>query len=167
MNSNDKKLILDLALKKISEKYFLKNYSGDLYDMNKHVKDLLNNALATQDPDDVEYPMLFASIFDLYNQDLSDILCKLLLQDWHYKHEDIVSIMQGLKNPSTVDALYLTAFKTYKYLDYDEFFGLARKCTWALSDINTKEAIEKLKLLAQSDNPLIKSYAEKRLVGRE
>ena len=62
-----------------------------------------------------------------------------------------------------MEALYRTAFVEHEYRAYDEFFGLARRCTWALADIGTVEAYEKLELLAQCNNPMIAAYAQKRL----
>jgi HEAT repeat protein len=50
-----------------------------------------------------------------------------------------------------------------EYLQYDENFALARKCTWALTDIGTDAAMAKLQELAGSSNPKIRSYARKRL----
>jgi hypothetical protein len=46
---------------------------------------------------------------------------------------------------------------------YDECFGLARKCTWALADIGTPEAHARLEILAKHSNPQIAAYAQKRL----
>ncbi|MES2774267.1 MAG: hypothetical protein V4722_08790 [Bacteroidota bacterium] len=166
MNNIDKKLILDLSLGKISQKAFFEAYSFDLSGISNHVKNLLSSALLTQVPDDVEYPMLLGFIFKVYGHDFKDLLVNLLQQDWHYKHEDIVSIMQDLRYSDFVDVLYLTALKTFKYLHYDDVLGLARKCTWALSAIDTPYAINKLELLAQSPNALIKSYAQKRLAAK-
>ena len=91
------------------------------------------------------------------------VLIQLLEASWHQRHEDIAHTLQGLKDPRAVDALYRTAFARYDYLAYDEVFGLARKCTWALADTGTPEAKAKLKLLAAGENPLIAGYAQKRL----
>ena len=55
------------------------------------------------------------------------------------------------------------AVVTHQYLDYDEFFGLARKCTWALADIGTPEANTALQELSQVDNQTIADYAQERL----
>jgi hypothetical protein len=91
------------------------------------------------------------------------VLIDLLGKPWHCKHEDIVSALQRLKDPRAVDSLYHAALISHAYLDYDEFFGLARKCTWALADIGTVEAQSRLKSLAQSENAQIAQYAQKRL----
>ncbi|MFL6332847.1 MAG: hypothetical protein ACJ754_05815 [Pyrinomonadaceae bacterium] len=90
-------------------------------------------------------------------------LIGLLGQSWHSRHEDVVSALQQLKDDRAVDALYEEAHASYEYLEYDEFYGLARKCTWALADIGTPEAKAKLEVLAREDNELVAGYARKRL----
>jgi hypothetical protein len=91
------------------------------------------------------------------------VLIQLLGASWHQRHQDIAHTLQGLKDPRAVDALYQATFVRYHYLAYDEYFGLARKCTWALADTGTPEAKAKLKLLAAGENPVIAGYAQKRL----
>lgn len=95
--------------------------------------------------------------------DLVDIYIALLPASWHYEHENIVNILQDLKDTRTTQILYKTALTHYDYLDYDEGFGLARKCTWALADIGTTEARLLLKELAKNENKIIAHYAQKRL----
>jgi hypothetical protein len=73
--------------------------------------------------------------------------------------------LQRLKDPDTVDCLYRAALKAFPYLDYDESHSLAVKYIWALRAINTPHAIEELKLLAKSDNPIISENAV-RLLNR-
>ena len=98
-----------------------------------------------------------------FSNKFSEIFCKLLQADWHYKHEDIAQILQGLKDPSTVDCLYRAAELQFDYLNYDDTFGFARKCTWALADIGTPEAKAKLQQSARSSNDFGAKYAQKRL----
>jgi hypothetical protein len=90
-------------------------------------------------------------------------LVGLLGQTWHSRHEDVVLALQGLKDPRAVDALYVEAHASYEYLDYDDTYGLARKCAWALADIGTPEAKARLEALAREDNKLVAGYARKRL----
>lgn len=82
---------------------------------------------------------------------------------WHSRHEDVVLALQRLRCPAAVEVLEKTAHATHAYLEYDEDFALARKCTWALADIGTPTAHEALWRLAGSDNSLIAGYAQKRL----
>ena len=123
-----------------------------------HALELLSDAIAKMDADAVE-----DSVVSACSASFVPLLMKLLALPWHRQHEEIVSTFQFLKDARTVDALYEASFARHEYLSYDSRFGLARKCTWALADIGTPEAREKLELLASGENPLIASYAQKRL----
>jgi hypothetical protein len=90
-------------------------------------------------------------------------LVALARAPWHFSHEDVVLALQQLRSPETVGILEKTAFAVHDYLGYDEFFGLARKCTWALADVGTTEAQQALERIANCDNPVIAAYAKKRL----
>jgi hypothetical protein len=124
---------------------------------------LLNEAFENKDSDLVEEVIFSESDFGEFSNRFSEIFCKLLQADWHYRHEDIAFILQGLKDPSTVNCLYNAAELQFDYLDYDETYQFARKCTWALADIGTPEAKAKLQQLAHSNNELVAQYAQKRL----
>ena len=90
-------------------------------------------------------------------------LLALLKMDAHYNHEDIIGILQRIKDTRAVEGIYNASLLYHSYLAYDETSGLARKCTWALADIGNEEAYEKLKLLAANPNVHIAGYAQKRL----
>lgn len=78
-------------------------------------------------------------------------------------HEDIVRELQALRPAEAVEALYRAAHDRHDYLEYDEFRGLARKCTWALADIGTPQARACLERLAAEPDPQVAEYAKKRL----
>ncbi|MEP4196931.1 MAG: hypothetical protein ABJL99_14990 [Aliishimia sp.] len=94
---------------------------------------------------------------------LCQILVSTLVQDWHTRHEDVVSNIQRLKCMNAVIALELRAVDCPAYLQWDENLALARKCTWALADIGTADALDALKRLAQAESLLVRSFARKRL----
>jgi hypothetical protein len=60
---------------------------------------------------------------------------------WRPRHEDVATALQKLRNPVAVDALYTAAIARHDYLAYDELFGLARKCAWALADIGSNQRV--------------------------
>jgi HEAT repeat protein len=91
------------------------------------------------------------------------VLVALLGSPWHQRHEDIVRALQELRDPRAVDSLYQAALAVHEYRDYDEFQGLARRCTWALADIGTAEAFSRLQALARSPDELVAGYARKRI----
>jgi hypothetical protein len=90
------------------------------------------------------------------DRDFTSILLLLLDEKWHTSEEDIVGILEIIKDPKSIDKLYETAISVP---DYDDMRALAKKCMWALSAINTPEAIQKLKLLQSSDDKIIKENA--------
>ncbi len=126
----------------------------------------LRKAIDRCDPDGVEDALNQAFGAGL-TTDLIPTLIELVELPWHYRHEDVVSALQELKPPSAVRALRRAAVVTHAYLDYDEFFGLARKCTWALADIGTEDAKAALNDLAATENKIIAGYARKRLENWE
>lgn len=113
--------------------------------------------LLQNEANDVEY--LLIAIFELFVEDYVDVLCKLMNETWNFQHENIAIIFQKIKSPKTIVCLYNAALTQFEYLEYDEAFALAVKCIWALGDINTPESKDKLKLLAQSENEIIKENA--------
>lgn len=88
--------------------------------------------------------------------DYTDILLQLLDESWHFSVEDIISILELIKDPKSVDKLYEVALNVP---DYDEMRAIAKKCMWALSAINTPDAIQKLKLLENTDDWIIRENA--------
>jgi len=141
------------------KKDFIRDFPVDVRKKPQYIIQLLEIAYCEKNADDVEYALIIAGSFDLITTEYQYILLKLLEADWHFKHENIAEIFQKLKIPDTVEYLYKTALTQFEYLEFDEFFALAVKCIWALGDIRTDEAIKKLKLLAQSDNEIIKENA--------
>lgn len=122
----------------------------------------LNSVAQSGDADAVESAVFNA--FDAgFSPDFVPALLTLIPRRDHTRHEDIVSALQELRDPRAVEALYDAALVDHEYLAYDEFFGLARKCTWALADIGTPEAHSRLQALAKHNNSQIAAYARKRL----
>ncbi|MDH2913851.1 hypothetical protein N7V53_15110 [Kosakonia sp. HypNH10] len=92
-----------------------------------------------------------------------DILNQLVTASWHQKHEEVVRLLAHYKQPSSANHLYEAALFNLDYRDYDEDFVLANKCIMALEKIQNQNAIEKIELLANADNELIRQYVQKHL----
>ncbi len=106
---------------------------------------------------------LFEYFKDKRTKDALPMIVEVMLDSWHHRHEDIVSIIQDHKVIGTEDKLYQLALMKFEYLDYDDNFALARKCTWALADIGTVRAQELLIKLGKCENPMICGFANKRI----
>ena len=94
---------------------------------------------------------------------ISDLLITALPMTWHSRHEDVVGALQDTRPAGAEGVLFDAAHARHDYLDYDDAFGLARKCTWALADIGTDAAKQKLHALTRCGEPMIEGYAQKRL----
>ena len=163
MTKKEKKLINKLMQNKISKEYFLQVFPINIIDNPTYIQNLLEIAYKDKEANDIEYLLIVGFKFNLFTEDYTNILCRLLLEQWHYQHENIARILQILKMPESIDCLYKTAKSKFKYLEYNDSSALAVKCIWVLGEINTDEAREKLKLLTQSKNQIISDNAKYQL----
>nr|WP_319396638.1 hypothetical protein [uncultured Desulfobacter sp.] len=163
MTNAEKKLIEELMSDTITKMEFRNRFPVDIQQNSDYILSNLEKAFNDKNADDIEDILFVGFSFSLFSNKFVNVLCDLIIEEWHYKHEDIAMILQELKDPQSIDNLYKTALSKYEYLDYDDSCALAVKCIWALGDINTDYAREKLKLLATSDNSIIKENAVRQL----
>lgn len=167
MDAAKGQLIWDLARGDVSEDAFIAQFGADPRTTPELVRSELEQSYVERSPDDLRTALVLAFRFGLSRQ-WAPLLCKLMEEDWHYSHEDIARALQDLRVPSTIDCLYRTALRKHDYLAYNDNESLAVKCIWALHDIGTSEAIEKLQLLSRSDLPAsVRERALKRLSALE
>lgn len=126
------------------------------------VSTLLQEAITSHNSDDVESALQIVGIAG-YSPCFLPMLITLLELPWHRSHEDIVVWFEYLKAPESVEVLYRTALVEHAYRDYDETFGLARRCTYALQKVGTVTALEKVRLLAHCENTKIAQHAQERI----
>ncbi len=160
MTKEEKKFVLNLNYQDLRE-YFLLN-------LNKLLKFLEeirieNNGEETADIIEILISVGFSIKDILENTYFQKILCKLSKDKNHYQHENIALVFEELHSPKLIDCIYDLAIAKFDYMEYDEFFNIARKCTYALGYTNTPKAKEKLELLAKNENELIREYAIKQL----
>jgi hypothetical protein len=123
---------------------------------------LLEDAMRSHDAADVQCALHVAGLVDFYPS-FMPLLINLLELTWHHSHEEIASWFQDLKAPEPVAALYHAALVQHECRAWDDNYVLARRCTWALADIGTAEAYEKLQLLATCGIPMVAEFAQKRV----
>jgi hypothetical protein len=148
----------------LSDDEFVAEFGVDPRQDREFVPAQLRDAIANREPADVECALYLAFRFDL-SRSWTSLLAGLLDEEWHTSHESLATALQDIRDPSTVEVLFRTARKRLDYLAYDDAFALAVKCIWALHDIGTEAAIEKLTLLALSEVPPIRRAAEERLTA--
>jgi hypothetical protein len=161
----DKQLLTDFLFRRISRADLLKKYSRDLEKDDNYIYDSFFGATETKNNDELELSllMLLFNVRVTLEPRFIDLLCRLLGEEWHHKHEDIVFILQGIKSPQTVDALYSAIFKRLAYLQYDTTYSLARNIMHALSDIGSPMAKKKLLDLSHCGITILEEKAKELL----
>ena len=157
-----KEAILLLMTRKGSEDEIFDLLGVNLRGQPLYTLDLLEKAYSDKDSDAVEMYLFLMDRYGYSNQ-YANVLCKILLTDWHFCHEDIVFTLSEFKDWNIISCLYNAASMRLNYLNYDETFQLARKCIKAIAEIDDSKATEKLIQLAKNDNQIIRQYAQKEL----
>ena len=162
MTTEEREMILNLSYEELIEKF--KN------ELQKVIKFLQDEQKKDID-NDTEYiiekliTLIIIIIEDYYLEDdsFNELLIELAYDKNHYEHENIALIFENLHSPKLINCVYNLAVMELDYKKEDEFFNIARKCTYALGYTNTPKAKEKLELLAKNENELIREYAIKQL----
>jgi hypothetical protein len=97
--------------------------------------------------------------------EIPEILCKLILSENHFRHEDIIRIMQDLGDelfiPYIKDAIKLK--QKLNYLDHDDYGAFYKQGLWALTSIGTEQAKDAIASFVESDIPELRNAAIYRL----
>ncbi|AMD95605.1 hypothetical protein [Leptotrichia sp. oral taxon 847] len=110
----------------------------------------------------IDYLISAVGVYEL-DSEFVKTFCKLSKEEWHDEHETIASIFQWIHLPQTIDCIYELATSNFEKYRWDDNFALVRKCCFALGDINTPKAKEKLELLLQSEEETIREHAMEQL----
>jgi hypothetical protein len=137
---------------------FARQFRPWVSDRMKLTLELLERACAERNATDVEYTLVIGFSFGFSSAHL-DALMRLADADWHHRHEDVVSALDKLRDRRAVDILYRSALKRHEYLAFDDARALAVKAIWALGKLSDAAADEKLRLLAQSDEIILREQA--------
>ena len=161
------KLIYDYWIKeKITKKDLDSSFSFTDEKKVEIIKEGFMQAIHEKNSDKIEYLTTSISTFKLfpkYSLDFVDIFGKLSKEEFHEEHETIASYFQRLHLLQTIDCIYELAISNFEKYQWDDNFALVRKCCFALGDINTPKAKEKLELLLQSDEEMIREHAMEQL----
>ena len=158
-----KNLMLKKYRKEINFRQLQKEFFKNDDERIEYIKTELEKAYNEKNGKSINTLILAIYMFKLYSEKFVDILCKLTKEEWHEKHEDIVFYLQKMELPSTIDCIYELAISNFEKYSWDDNFALVRKCCFALGDINTPKAKEKLESLLQSDEEMIRKHAMEQL----
>jgi HEAT repeat protein len=166
MNADEQQIVMNLFLRRISEEEFLRAFRIRRSDGTQFALSVLEQAYRERDAVSVECGLGLGFRFGMSPQ-YFDVLVKLSEAEWHIRHEDVVTALDELRDKRSVDALYDAALKLHPYLSFDDCRALAVKAIWGLGNLGDKSADEKLRILAKSDNSILREEAEKQLRRRQ
>ena len=112
------------------------------------IKEGIKIACQKKNSSEIYNLMLSISFFKLYDRsEFIEDYIKLAKEEFHEEHETIASYFQSLHLPQTIDTVYELATSNFEKYRWDDNFALVRKCCFALGDINTPKAKEKLECI--------------------
>jgi hypothetical protein len=126
---------------------------------------LLEEACQTNSARDLQCALIVGFAFG-FAAGQRGVLCRLIGEDWHSSHEDVVGALRTWPTPDTVETLFCATQWIPKSLEYDDARALAVKAIWALGRIPGAEAESKLDMLSRSDNSILRKSAEEQLKRR-
>jgi hypothetical protein len=151
MTNQQVDLIDRLMSGSIDEEEFRRRFPADVTRGTNFLVDELWNAMRDRDEVAVDQVLFVGFRFKLFDERTTAPLISLLGSDWHHSHENIASVFQKLRDPSTVDALFAATKSRHAYLEYNDSASFAVKCLWALYAIGTEPARERISEVMESD----------------
>jgi hypothetical protein len=156
--------ILPNGSRRVSREEFVSRFPSAL-ENGKLALRWLDEAYKARSADELDCALAIGFTFG-FAPDHKDVLRRLVDDDWHYSHEDIVSVLQTWPTIDTVEALFHATQWIPKALEYDDSRALAVKAILALGKIPGTEAETKLEELARSDNAILRKTAQDQLERR-
>lgn len=163
--SLSKEIFISYFNSKMSSEELHNKIGSSSEQFENELKQSLQETFCNHDGEMLEYLIysLFLCETEINLSNFIDVLNELIVSTWHEQHENIAMLLQRNKNKCSVKYLYEAINLKLAYLDWDDNYAFEVKCIWALGDIRTNEAKEKLKILAESKNKIIKDNAIKQL----
>jgi len=154
----------------IDKAEFVRQIQFEIGYKKEDVKDLLKQIIQNRNRDELEYGLVILFAIEEDN-DMIDVIHKLMLEPWHREYEELTHNLQRRNRPESIPYLKQAILNKYEYL---ESYGtgtrqLINQCGHALKSIGTDEAINTIRELSKSDDPIIKDemlYRISRMEGR-
>lgn len=138
---------------KIAEAFFENKYNSwqTQYEIDNEIQPFFENfddffeaylqqAIETQNADRLEFAIIFAP----NNKRFLSLFQKAFLEDWHGRHEDIISIFEQFSDKSSLQMLYQSFQINYTEHQYNKCYSLHKKIMWAIYKIEGKSCREQL-----------------------
>ena len=145
----------------------------EIYDSDKKcILHELKKAYNNKDSIKIDYLVYLLFVLENINigfnfSEYLEILHKLLVSDWHNKHEDIVMLIEKISDCQSLEYLFHAIFLKPNYLVWDDNCSFEKKCIYALMKIGKEKSVSYLKQIGNNDNKIISDCAKRQLVEIE
>ncbi len=153
--------ISKLMLGQISKEQFLE--INKISDLPNTIVNGLHEAYQSKNADSVEEFIYLTFVFEFFDKRILDVSNRLLICDWHYKHEDIVWILQKISSCDSIEYLYKAIKLQLQYLAWDDNYTFEVKCVRAIYYIGKEKTFPYLKKLCNYPNCVIREMALKQI----
>ena len=132
---------------------------------------LLNEFLVSYDSKDPKKTDYLVYALFVLNEEIKNfdnakylkILNELIISDWHYKHEDIVRLLEMIDSYESLDYLYKAIYLKLDYLSWDDNYSFKKKCIYAISKIGKQNALNYLEKISFDDNKILCECANEQI----
>jgi HEAT repeat protein len=127
---------------------------------------LLRDVVERRDAGALEAALIVCSRFEQVSTH-KDLLCTLANEDWHHSQEEIVSGLDGLRDPSLIPTFVRATQWLPEHMAWDDDNrGLALRAIRAIAKIDDPGADQALISLALSEHTGVRALAERKLRER-
>ncbi|MCT4639851.1 MAG: hypothetical protein N4A72_19285 [Bacteroidales bacterium] len=160
-SDKEKQLILDFSIGKIEQDEFERRFPQNINSV--FIENSFVEVIRKRDSDSLDYLFMMLSYID--KEPLYNLFKKLIVENWHNYHQDIARFFQfNFKNPDCIDSVIQAMYLHCEHWDEeDDRDPFVRKCAYVLATLGTDYAVEKLKELSKSKDPIIKKYCSYQL----
>jgi HEAT repeat protein len=161
MNETQGNAVLEYSLDRLSESEFLTNYGMSKQEIPAEIEKQLSKALDDRNSDNVELALIIGFKYE-FAESVLLILHQLLECTWHFKHEDIIGLLQEFSSPLSVKPLCnaVELKEHLDYLNYDNYGSYYKKCFWALNSVGNEESINTLMEFSNHQDSIISEQAK-------
>lgn len=156
-------LLEKLVVDEITEQDFLRTYPVDLTKNKSYLIDLSEEASKQKDEDTLSLLLDVIATLEIYRGvDLQSIYRKLIQEDWHKMHEELVdSLDKSERNEGTFISVLNTTYAYHSHGVEDFMVPIWSKCLWNLYAIRSERAINTIRAYSQSEYEYLRETAQK------
>ncbi len=162
MTEDQRDLVLRWMRQEISKEELLDAFEGKRDDADTCVVDALRAALAAKEARELWDALHLGNILGFPEASIP-IFFELIREDWHDRYDEISFVLQKMRFPSSVEGLYEAVLLKIPHCEDIGPEVFRNNCMWALYDIGTDEAKEKLQVLAKSEIESVREDAQEKL----